>query len=71
MATILTQSRQVQDGRLLVRRRQWHGVVPNHPEQSCRAALLPDCWQAASQAKMATPPSPATDTSTPPAESAC
>jgi hypothetical protein len=34
-------------------------------------ALLPDRWQAARQAKMATPPSHATDASTPPAESAC
>jgi hypothetical protein len=34
-------------------------------------ALLPNRWQAARQAKMATPPSRATDASTPPAESAC
>jgi hypothetical protein len=34
-------------------------------------ALLRDRWQAARQAKMVTPPSPATDVSTRPAESAC
>jgi IS66 C-terminal element len=30
--------------------------------------LLPDHWQAAPQAKMATPPAPATDATVPPAE---
>jgi hypothetical protein len=34
-------------------------------------ALLPDRWQAARQAEMATPPPPATDGSTPSAEPAC
>ena len=36
-----------------------------------RAALLPDHWKAARQAQMATPPSPASNSSTLPTDSAC
>jgi transposase len=62
--------------------RQWLGVEPwvylQHVLQRLPTKpagqlgdLLPDRWQAARQAQMTTPPLPATDTSTPAAESAC
>src|SRR5262249_25548267 len=47
-----------------------HDVLTRLPTAAAgeRDALLPDHWQAERQAKTATPPSPATETTSPPAE---